>query len=188
MPTGTLTIRRMASAEQVSGFCCRSGAGAEDLEDFVKNDAMRYQDKNLTRVYLAYEGDTLVGYFALCCCVIRIQPGRPVDLEAVEAARLEDDAGNGIPGILLARLAVDDRHQERGIGKELFSWVLRIARRRVAPLLGCRFLIVDAYSHRAYFYEARGCQPIGRQREGAATTQMYLDLFPPTAIPLPFGE
>ncbi len=178
----------MVSAEQVSGFCCNNGAGAEDLDDFIKNDAMRYQEKDLSRVYLAYEEDTLVGYFALCCYVIKLQPGRLTDVEAVEAAQLGSDAGNGIPGALLARLAVDDRHQGRGIGKELFSWALRIARRRVSPLLGCRFLIIDAFSHRASFYEGRGCQPIGKQRENAPTIRMYLDLFPPTTAPLPFGE
>jgi len=172
----------------VSGFCCRGDVGSYDLEDFIKNDAMRLQEKDLSRVYLAYQGENLVGYFALCCYTIKLQQGRTADEKAAEAAQLGDDARLGIPGVLLGRLAVDERCQGRGIGKELFSWALRIARRYVAPMLGCRFLFIDAYAHKAYFYARRGCQPIGKQREGAATMQMYIDLFPPTTAPLPFEE
>ncbi len=188
MPTGALTIRRLVNAEQVSGFCCRNGSGAEDLEDFIKHDALRYQEKNLSRIYLAHGDLGLVGYFALCCCAIKLQPARPVDIEAARAAQLGDDAGIGIPGVLLARLAVDDRYQGRGVGKELFSWAYRISRTRVAPLLGCRFLIVDAYSDRAPFYEKRGCQRIGKQKDGSPVIQMYLDLFPPTTPSPPPAE
>ncbi len=181
MPTGALTIRRLIDAEQVAGFRCQSADGSLDLEEFLKVDALGYQRKNLSRVYLGYEGEGLVGYFALCCCAIKLQPARGIDQAAATAARLGEDAGLGIPGALLARLAVDDSHQGRGLGSELFAWAVRIARQYVAPMIGCRFMIIDAYSHRVGFYQAQGCQPISKERQHGELriVPMCFDLFPP---------
>jgi GNAT superfamily N-acetyltransferase len=181
MPIGALTIRRLTDAEQVAGFRCRSADGSSDLEEFLRADALGYQQKHLSRVYLGYGGNILVGYFALCCCAIRLQAAREIDQTAAAAAGLGDGAGLGIPGVLLARLAVDDAHQGRGLGSELFAWAVRIARQYVAPMVGCGFMVIDAYSHRVGFYQAQGCQPIGRERRHGEIriVPMYFDLFPP---------
>ena len=49
MPNEALTLTQLQSREEVSGFLCKEGPGAEDLEDFLKNDALRYEADYLSR-------------------------------------------------------------------------------------------------------------------------------------------
>ncbi len=178
MTTEALTIRRLRSPEEVSGFCCQEGEGAPDLEEFVKADSFVYEEKRITRVYLVRLNSTLVGFFSLCCAAARFE-GDGVETQSI--AQL-DDIRFAIPSILLARLAVDDRFRGQGLGRTLFSYSVEISRRNVARRVGCRLLTVDAYSHLRRFYAHMGCRVLGPEkhvRSGPNTIPMCLDLFPP---------
>ena len=82
-----------------------------------------------------------------------------------------------IPGVLLARLAVDTRAQGQGLG----TWLFEEALQRTLMLaadgpIGFRVLIADAKSQRAArFYERRGMVSV---TEGGWPWRMVLDLKP----------
>jgi GNAT superfamily N-acetyltransferase len=89
----------------------------------------------------------VVGYFTLAPHVI----GR---------AELSDKVGRGdlneIPAILLARLALDAKHQGQGLGAELLVDALSRAV-GASDRVGGRYVVVDALDERAgSFYEKYG--------------------------------
>jgi GNAT superfamily N-acetyltransferase len=96
------------------------------------------------------EGDAVVGYYALASGAIAIQDA---------PRRFSRNMPNPIPVVVLARLAVDQACQGRGLGRALF----RDSARRVAnaaDAIGIRGIVVHALSERAKaFYLALGFDP-----------------------------
>lgn len=161
---------------EVAGFCC---SDPQDLRDFLVDDAARYVTNRLAQVYLGWEEDTLIGFFSLSCGLVRFE-------ELSKETRSSSDlrpAGDekAVPAILLGRLAVDERYRKQGRGIWLFDQAVSIAKFSVAPHVGCRFLVVDAYYERIEWYEKRGCRVLGPIPIPPATTRMGFDLFPPRA-------
>jgi len=176
MSQEALTFSRLEDAEEVSGFQCKNGPGAVDLEDFLKNNALDYERRNLSRSYLGWLDDELVGFVTLSCGSLRIRP----EAAALQAKAEIEDIPCVIPGVLLGRLAVDDRFQGSGFGPNLFRWSVYLAREQIAPMAGCRFLFIDAYVCRRTWYEARGCSIADKTKQNPTDTmKMCFDLFPP---------
>ena len=173
-PTRHLEQLQDPAPIQVAGFSC---SDAEDLRDFLIDDALEYVRQALARVYLGWEGTELVGFFALSCGLVRFEEmSRQVQadtgLDALDSVRTA-------PVILLGRLAVDDRFRRQGIGTWLFDQAVAVAKFLVAPLVGCRFLLMDAKYEAVEWYEQKvGCRVLGAVSYPPHTTRMGFDFFP----------
>ena len=176
-PTRRLTLLEDPAPSEVAGFRC---SDAEDLQGFLVHDALgRYVRTRLARVYLAWQGVDLVGFFTLSCGLVRYEE---VSREVRRTTRLDglwerDECS--APVVLLGRLAVDERFRRQGIGPWLFKEAVALAKFSVAPHVGCRFLLVDALYERIDWYEGLGCLVLGESAYPPETTRMALDLFPP---------
>lgn len=182
-----LTLTQLESREEVLGFCCKEGPGAEDLEDFLKHDALRYESDHLSRTYLAWFDNQLVGFVTLSSGSVRFQAEGEMAQTTAGLAHFR----YAMPGVLLGRLAIDDRFRSQGFGRELFQRAFRLARDNIAPYVGCRWLFVDAYACRREWYEALGCRLAGKaptNASGADTVKMCFDLFPSEQQPLDLWE
>ncbi len=168
-----LTQLRDPAPGELAGFLCQADDRAADLADFLCNDAIEYVRKNLAHVYLGWSNGEVAGFFALACGAVRWEKVR----RAVRRAADLDGLSVAMPGVLLGRLAVDDRYQRQGLGTWLLDEALRIAKHEVAPRVGCRYLFLDANTERIEWYENRGFIILGEV--GFATTLMGFDLFPP---------
>lgn len=60
------------------------------------------------------------------------------------------------PAVKIARLAVDRRARGRNIGTDFVSLAIAITQEEVAPVVGCRFLMVDAKIDSVGFYGKAG--------------------------------
>jgi GNAT superfamily N-acetyltransferase len=174
-PGLSLTLLADPVPDEVAGFCC---SDPQDLRDFLVDDAARYVRNRLARVYLGWEGSTLIGFFSLSCALVRFEE---LSKEVRSSSELHP-AGDerAIPVVLLGRLATDERCRSQGKGTWLFDQAVSIAKFSVAPHVGCRFLALDANYERVEWYERRGCQVLGPVGIPPATTRMGFDLFPPT--------
>jgi GNAT superfamily N-acetyltransferase len=125
----------LTPAHAGSGFDC----GRPSLNQWLAQRALRNQATGASRTYVVCElapsgGARIVGYYALASGAV-----------AAKAAtgRLRRSMPDPIPVVLLARLAVDLRHQGRGLGRAL----LKDAARRVltaADAIGIRGLLAHA--------------------------------------------
>jgi len=126
-------------------------SGEASLDEWLRRRARANQVSGATRTYVVREGSTrVVGYYALAsrALVVKSAPGR-----------FRRNMPDPISVVVLARLAVDQSHQGRGLGRALF----RDAARRVtqaAEVIGIRAIVVHAISDEARkFYVALGFDP-----------------------------
>ena len=118
----------------LDGFQC----GEPALDEWLKRHAHAAQASDSARVYLTTmdDGATVVGYYALAAA--QVAPD-----EATARALKGQPRTRPVPAILLARLAVDQRHQGTGLGRSLLQdGLLRCM--EAAEAIGARVLLVHA--------------------------------------------
>jgi GNAT superfamily N-acetyltransferase len=144
------------------------------LVEYLRRYALRHADKDLlARTYLAIDNmagtPRLAGYFSLST----------VSVERASVARLPERARLPrfpIPGVLLARLAVDARAQGQGLGRYLFEEALGLTMQlaQTGPV-AFRLFVTDAIdAEAAGFYERFGLARLGED----FPCRMVLDLRP----------
>ncbi|WP_438027612.1 GNAT family N-acetyltransferase [Sorangium sp. So ce233] len=151
------------------------------LVEYLKRFALRHAEKDmLARTYLAIDevsGVTrLAGYFSLS--VVSVERATITPLPELD--RLPRFP---IPGVLLARLAVDARVQGQGLGRYLFEEALGLTLQlaHTGPVT-FRLFVTDAIdAHAARFYERLGLARLGDEYP----CRMVLDLRPLLSVGSP---
>ena len=139
-----LALRRFKPGEDdFSGFDC----GDSDLNEFIRDDAPRLEQHDVTRVYVAANGSTGLGYVAIVADT--------VVLKTPERKKLGLDQPKNVPALKIGRLAVDVSLQNKGVGEQLIKVAYQQALVIRRPV-GCRLLTVDAYAAKVAWYEKRG--------------------------------
>ena len=136
---------RLAREHQLDDFDC----GEPALDEWLKRYARAADASESARVFVVTEeGANVVAYYALAAA--QIEP------RSATARAAKGQPARPIPAVLLARLAVDRRHQSRGLGRSLLQDVmLRCV--GAADEIGVRVLLVHAKNERAKrWYEQYG--------------------------------
>ena len=162
----TVEIRPLQPADDRKGL--RSGDAALDL--FFHHYAGQNQFRHHIGVtYVAVEGHDILGF-------VTVSPAS-VDVEELPDGRRMPPYP--IPVLRIARLAVDQRHVARGLGKALLRFSIELAE-RMRDELGCVGLVVDAKPEAVAYYERFGFEPIdaieGATLQRPAPTLMFLAL------------
>jgi GNAT superfamily N-acetyltransferase len=126
--------------------------GEPALDDWLRRYARQAQAPGSARVFATTTDDeAVVGYYALAAA--------SVEPEAATARVRKGEPRRPVPVVLLARLAVDRRHQNRGVGRSLLQdAVLRCL--RAAESVGVRAMLVHAKHDEARaWYEKYGFEP-----------------------------
>ncbi len=116
-------------------------SGEASLDDWLHRHSRRAVADGSSRVFVTTEdGSCVVGFYALAAS--SVGPGY-----ATERALKGQPARRPVPAVLLARLAVDRRHQGRGLGTSLLQdALLRIA--GAGEEIGIRVVLVHALGER----------------------------------------
>lgn len=132
----------LTSEHAIATFSC----GVEALDEFLKRHALSNQSGGSSRTFVAARDDnSVVGYYSLATVSVghenapeRVRKGQP---------------RHPIPGVLMARFAVDVSTQGKGLGKALFrDAMMRVL--GIADQVGVRVFVVDAKNDDALrFYE-----------------------------------
>ena len=134
-------MEKLDGSHQLSEFDC----GNPTLNDWLKRFAIVNLRGDAAQTYVVHRRKTVVGYYSLA--VGSVQP-------ELSGARIAKGlARRPIGVILLARLAVDQGEQGRGLGKGLLKdALLRID--RAADIVGARAVLVHAIDvEAAQFYK-----------------------------------
>jgi len=147
----------------------------KELEDFLKEDALNNQKIGISKPYLFFNNNILVGYITLLCDTLRLEG------ELRDFFKSKDVNYKSLPAIKIGRLAIDNNYQKQGFGTEILGFTMNIALKISKEFAGCRFLIVDAkrnYNAKKdsiHFYKKFGFKILKQREKG--TIPMYLDIY-----------
>src|SRR5262245_39315046 len=132
-----------------AGFDC----GVESLSEWLTRHAHQAQATGSARVFVSADAEmNVAGYYALAAG--EVQP-----LNATERLMKGQPASRAVPVIILARLAVDQRHRGRGLGRSLLQDAL-LRCGTVADEIGVHAVVVHALGEDARdFYLRFGFAP-----------------------------
>lgn len=165
----------VTDAGDLAAFAC----GDDDLDAFLRDDALRLEDQRVARTYLAHYDGALVGYITVLADAIILETRERKGL------RLRHEDHPVIPALKIARLGVaaSFRARHRGVGEALMAFAFLLAL-DLGERVGCRLLTLDAYAQSLEFYQRLGFVPNRakpyRDREHPS---MRLDLYAPILPP-----
>ncbi len=148
----------LSEAHVAANFSC----GEPELDRFLQGSALNRQKAMLSRTYVVAPQGEVAGYYTLA----------HVQLQASEmSSKLSRGMPSSIPAILMARLAIDQKFQGRGLGESLLADALSrtwsVVEQGAAPV---RFFLVDAKHEKAKVYYLRfGMKPLSD-----GTLRLYL--------------
>lgn len=120
-------------------------------------------ETNRNRVY---------GYISIVCSEINIATTYDLD-ESLRVNKYKT-----FSAVKIARLAVDKALQGHGYGAQMVAWCLSLVKDRIMPLVGCRFLIVDAKADVVAFYTRIGFTILDTEENRQSQHPlMFLDLY-----------
>ncbi len=160
-----LEIVSYTECHDVSRFESRTS----DLNAFLKEDAFKNQEALISKTYLCYHFDQLVGYITLTTDIIK--------KEEVQGEERIDVPYKEYPAIKIARLAVDNKYERKGVGRFLLLVAAGKAL-KISDEVGCRFITVDSKKDSIGFYEKRGGFELVKKRKNSMYPTMYLDILP----------
>ncbi|MDD2836246.1 MAG: GNAT family N-acetyltransferase [Methanothrix sp.] len=144
IPERELSILLLSSRYDLSPF----DSGDAELNDFLKNDALREQKEFLSKTHLCFYRDRVAGFISMAADSVQIKKDK------LDPSQIIDDCEYPVyPCILIARLAVDKKLHGYGIGSYLLSLAVGYA---MESPLGCRYLAVDPKDGAVAFYEKIG--------------------------------
>jgi GNAT superfamily N-acetyltransferase len=136
-----LAIEKLRVDHDVSPFDC----GKDELNRFLKRFALANQQAQSAQTYVACQGTTVVGYHSLTF-------GSVAHEQTPERVK-KGLARHPIPVMILARLAIDQHFQGKGLGQGLLKDALERTV-RAAEIGGLRAMLVHAKDDsRREFYE-----------------------------------
>jgi GNAT superfamily N-acetyltransferase len=139
--TAGFSIEKLTRAHKVDEFDC----GKEALNKFLSRFALGNQQANASQTYVACEGERIVGYYTLVF--------GQVTFDDAPQRLAKGLARHPIPIMLLARLAIANDMQGRGLGAGLLKDALGRTL-QAAEIAGLRAFAVHAKDDEARaFYE-----------------------------------
>ncbi len=162
---GELTVVPLNSDFRLENFDC----GDRDLNEFLRHDALAYDEKMLAKTYVAVFRGEVAGFFSICADAIRLSKAER--LEEFGIAKPHPD----YPALKIARLAVSIHKRGQGIGRFMATYAIGKAI-EISRQAGCRYVTVDAYPEQATFYGQK-CGFISNQGDlGGKNISMRYDL------------
>ncbi len=159
-------IEALAKHHDRSSFTC----GEAPLDDYLRRLARQHAQSNISRSYVACKGATILGYYSLAMAAIR--------REQLPPQHQKRFPNYPVPVARLARLAVSQSQQGKGVGKLLLLDALHRCH-RLSEEIGSSGVIVDvknASAHSFYSqmnFEALPESPLTLWLPGLAISRLF---------------
>ena len=132
----------------LSNFEC----DCEDLNEFLKNDALKQPEEKLNLTKLITCDGAIIGFVSLLTDSMKLKLLRDeVEKEKIKG-KLNVSENNPIPAIKIGRFAIDRKYAGNGLEKYFLRSVLANIIKIAENNVGIRFVIVEGYATAYTFY------------------------------------
>lgn len=168
-----IRVEPLNTNHNFSEFYCTS----DDLNDFIRNDALREQECMLSRTYLFSYEEEVVGFVSLSADSVGAPKLRREDV--VRKKSSDSPAYSVLPCVLIGRLAVAKKYERQGIGKYILNWAIGLITNVVCKSVGCRYITVDPKTESLQFYTESGLgfTQMEAFKPGRPETRYYINLY-----------
>ncbi len=136
---------RLSRVYDLSRFDC----GDKDINEFLKQDAITYQDKKIAITTLFIYKEEVIGFFSTAADSIKLK------IEEKQGHNIDGKPIQEFPAIKIVRLGRDIKYKKQDVG----SNILKKAKGYIiecSEMTAVRFVTVDAYPDRVKWYERFG--------------------------------
>jgi predicted GNAT family N-acyltransferase len=138
-------VEVIAQSHNLAGFDC----GDEDINDFLRHDALVWQENKLAVTRLFIQNDRIIGFYCASADSIKLDDGEKLD-QHLGPKKIRE-----FPAVKIGRLGRSVDCRQSGVGDLILKWAIGHAR-KISDEIGVKFVTVDAYPHRIAWYEHRG--------------------------------
>lgn len=138
----------LTDTHDLSDFECES----DDLNDFLKNDALKQQKEKLNLTKLIICDGEIIGFVSLLTDSMKLKLLQDeVEKEKIKG-ELKVSENNTIPAIKIGRFAIDKKYTGHGLGSQILRNILYNLKKIAENYVGLRFAIVEGYATAYTFY------------------------------------
>lgn len=139
------TFEKLNKEHDLSEFTCNS----DDLNDFIKNDALNQQEDNLNVTKLICCDDEIIGFFSLLADSINLKSIR--DEKTRETIKKHLPKVKRVPAVKIGRFAIDKKYSNQGIGSHIIGHIM-LNILDLSEDLALRFILIKTYAKPYKFY------------------------------------
>jgi hypothetical protein len=152
--------------------------GENDINDFIKHDALKQQKMGLSNTYLFYYKSEIISFVTILADSIKLSNR---EKQSAELPYKE------VPAIKIGRLGTHYKVKGMGIGCFVIEFVKTLAfnltqgqdvfGEGIGTSIGVRYVTLDSYTNNLEFYQKRGfIQNLSGEYDGKSTFSMRYDL------------
>ncbi len=134
----TIKPERLSRIHKLDDFYC----GDKDIDDFLKNDALNWQEQKIATTTLFVYNEEIIGFFSASSDAIKLKLNEKGNICSITE----------YPAIKIGRLAVCEKFQRKGVGQYLLKWAIGYVLKH-SENVATRFVTVDSYPHKVEWYE-----------------------------------
>ena len=139
----------LTAEHDLSDFDC----GDEDLNDFIKHDALPQQNEKLNVTKLVMCDEHIIGYTSLLTDKLQLRNIKDEKLRLRIKEKLGITSKNReISAVKIGRFAIDKRYSGKGLGTHILNNILANLKEISKKQIGFRFIIVEGYAKAFNFY------------------------------------
>lgn len=157
--------------EDLLCHCERFSCGASDLDEFLYNDSMAYENDLMGKTYcwlLKEDNAKIVGFVTLANAGIQTTHLQNNPKRHLHKNIAYNKQGRTYPAVLIGRIAVSKEFQGKDyrVGTQMMDFIKKWFM-AYDNKTGCRYVLVDAVNttHTLAYYERNGFKPLFRREE-----------------------
>ena len=138
----------LSEEHDLSDFECES----EDLNDFLKNDALKQQNEKLNLTKLITCDGEIIGFVSLLTDSIKLKIINENSVKITIKNKLNISENNRIPAIKIGRFAISKKYAKKGLGSHILKSIILNIKNIAETEVGLRFVVVEGYASAYTFY------------------------------------
>ena len=157
--------------------------GDEDLNDFLKNHALKEQNKKLNVTHLITYKNSIVGYFSLLTDKVNVKDIKNEEIKESIIQNLKNKYKT-IPSVKIGRLAIDKKYAKQGIGSFILEHLIITLNEISKKDIGFRLITVEGYAEAYHFYTTNNFVPLQNDEKFLSKINMMIERDPKRPINL----